>query len=241
MLALHFAPELRFFLPPRHRHETVHLKADSTSTLGHHVQSLGVPLTEVGTLRVDGHDTPPSHIPAPGETVDVLPVPHPQPLPFDHTRFLLDVHLGTLARRLRLLGVDTAYDNDRDDPSLYRQANAEERVLLTRDRGLLSRSGLLAGGHVRQDKPADQLREVLQRFAPPLRPWTRCLACNGELSHVSKEEVREGLEPGTRANYDAFARCDSCGRVYWPGAHHSRLAQIVRQAQDMVSSRPDPT
>jgi uncharacterized protein with PIN domain len=234
---LSFAPELRFFLPPRHRGGTVRVEGDSTSTLGHLVQSLGVPLTEVGALRVDGRDTPPSHIPAPGEAVEVLPVEYPQRLPFAEPRFLLDVHLGTLARRLRLLGLDTAYDNDRDDPSLFRQANAEDRVLLTRDRGLLCRSGLRAGGHVRETRPAAQLREVLERFAPPLRPWTRCPACNGELAHVSKEEVQGDLESGTRATYEAFARCPSCERVYWPGAHHSRLAQIVREAQELVSER----
>ncbi len=240
MLDLSFAPELRFFLPSRHRGATVRMEGDSTSTLGHVVQSLGVPLTEVGALRVDGRDTPASHIPAPGETVEVLPVEYPQHLPFAEPRFLLDVHLGTLARRLRLLGLDTAYDNDRDDPSLFRQANAEDRVLLTRDRGLLCRSGLRAGGHVREQRPADQLREVLERFAPPLRPWTRCPACNGELVHVSKEEVQGDLEAGTRATYDAFARCSACERVYWPGAHHSRLAQIVREAQELVSARSGP-
>ncbi|MFE6388690.1 MULTISPECIES: Mut7-C RNAse domain-containing protein [Nocardiopsis] len=240
MLDLSFAPELRFFLPSRHRSGTVRLEGDSTSTLGHVVQSLGVPLTEVGALRVDGRTTPASHIPAPDEAVEVLPVQYPQRLPFAEPRFLLDVHLGTLARRLRLLGLDTAYDNDRDDPSLFRQANAEDRVLLTRDRGLLSRSGLRAGGYVREQRPAGQLREVLERFAPPLRPWTRCPACNGELVHAAKEEVREDLEAGTRATYDVFARCSGCERVYWPGAHHSRLAQIVREAQELVSARSGP-
>ncbi|TDQ53272.1 Mut7-C RNAse domain-containing protein [Actinorugispora endophytica] len=236
VLALRFAPELRFFLPPRHRRPLVRVGHDRTSSLGHVVESLGVPLTEVGPLRVGGHDVAPSYRPRPGDVVDVVPVRRPQRPPFTPVRFLLDVHLGTLARRLRLLGVDTAYDNDRDDDALVRQANDEHRVLLTRDRGLLRRKSLRAGGHVRGDRPEQQLRDVLDRFAPPLRPWTRCLACNGPLSPAAKGDVEDELAAGTRAAYDTFARCGACGRVYWQGAHHGRLARIVREAQERTTA-----
>ncbi len=239
-LELCFAPELRFFLAPRRRDTVLHARADSTSTLAHLVQSHGVPMTEVGTLLLDGIPVEPGTIPAPGQRIDITPVTYPQatPLPL---RFLLDVHLGTLARRLRLLGLDTAYDNDRDDPSLFQQANSERRVLLTRDRGLLSRAGLRAGAHIRHMRPDDQLREVLERFVPDLAPWTRCPACNGVLVGTDKQRVAAELQAGTRAAFDAFARCSACDRVYWPGAHHSHLAEIVRTAQETVGdhrSRP---
>ncbi|GAA1118729.1 Mut7-C RNAse domain-containing protein [Nocardiopsis metallicus] len=231
---MRFAPELRFFLLPCHRHAQVHLDPDPTSTLGHIVDSLGVPPTEVGAFTVHGAAVTSSYRPHPGDHVEVAAVERPQPLPQWPPTFLLDVHLGTLARRLRLLGVDTAYDNDRDDPSLVRQANAEGRVLLTRDRELLCRKNLHTGGHVRHDRPDDQLCEVLERFAPPLEPWTRCLACNGLLTSAAKGEVDEHLCAGTRATYDTFARCHSCGQVYWPGAHHERLEPIVCGAQALL-------
>ena len=101
-------------------------------------------------------------------------------------RFVLDVHLGTLARRLRLAGVDAAYGNDADDDALIEQANADRRVLLTQDRGLLRRRALWLGAYVRGARPDDQFRDVLDRFKPPLAPWTRCPACNGPLSPVAK-------------------------------------------------------
>ena len=235
-LVVCFAPELRFFLLPRHRHAQVHLDPDPTSTLGHIVDSLGVPPTEVGALTVHGAAVTASYRPRPGDHVEVGAVERPQPLPRRPPTFLLDVHLGTLARRLRLLGVDTAYDNDRDDPSLVCQANAEGRVLLTRDRKLLCRKNLHMGGYVRHDRPYDQLREVLERFAPPLKPWTRCLACNGPLTPVAKGDVAEHLCAGTRATYDTFARCRGCEQVYWPGAHHERLERIVREARALLAS-----
>lgn len=141
------------------------------------------------------------------------------------------MHLGTLARRMRLLGIDTAYEShDLGDPALAARSAAEQRVLLSRDRGLLRRRELWAGGYVYSDKPDEQLRDVLGRFAPVLTPWTRCTACNGRLRDADKDEVARDLEGGTKATYDVFARCDACGRVYWRGAHHDRLETIVRQA-----------
>ena len=55
-------------------------------------------------------------------------------------RLLADGMLGTLAKWLRLLGYDTAYDNVAADPELARRARSEGRVLLTRDRELSKRS-----------------------------------------------------------------------------------------------------
>ncbi|SEU15646.1 Mut7-C RNAse domain-containing protein [Nonomuraea wenchangensis] len=226
---LRIAPELRMFLPVSRRQEWHEVTPDGTSTLGHHVESTGVPLTEVGQLTVAGRPVPFSYQLAPGDVAEVPPKPRPQRLP-DDPRFLLDVHLGTLARRLRLLGVDAAYHNDMDDPSLVAQANAERRVLLTQDRGLLRRRALWLGAYVRGSDPADQLHDLLDRFSPPLRPWSRCTACNGELDPVDKQEISRRLESGTRRSYDAYGRCRDCGQVYWRGAHSGRLEEIVRSA-----------
>lgn len=74
------------------------------------------------------------------------------------------------------------------------------------------------------------LADVLERFAPPLAPWTICSACNGRLRTVPKTDVEQQLQPGTRQTYDVFARCADCGRVYWRGAHSRRLERIVTAA-----------
>jgi len=149
-------------------------------------------------------------------------------------QFVLDVHLGALARRLRVLGVDTAYRNDAADDALLEQANREHRVLLTQDRGLLRRRVLWAGAYVRGTRRADQLADVLDRFAPPLAPLTRCTGCNGELEQVPKQDVADELQPGTRRCYDEYARCRACGRVYWHGAHGRRLDAIVDAARSVT-------
>ncbi|MFJ8668089.1 Mut7-C RNAse domain-containing protein [Streptomyces sp. NPDC093600] len=230
-IQISFAPGLRLFVPADRRSGRTAVVTDGASTLGHVVESLGVPLTEAGRLLVDGRPVDVSHIPAAGETVEVEGVERPQPVPGAPLRFLLDVHLGTLARRLRLLGVDAAYESeDIGDPALAALSAREQRVMLSRDRGLLRRRELWAGAYVYSDRPEDQLRDVLERFAPVLTPWTRCTACNGELTDADKDSVRERLEHGTERTYDVFARCTACERVYWRGAHHARLEAIVTDA-----------
>ncbi|MHC5905300.1 Mut7-C RNAse domain-containing protein [Streptomyces sp. S6] len=227
MITLRVAPALSFFV----RRTTI--DADGVSTLGHVVESAGVPLTEVGALLVDDREVPVSHVPSPGTPVEVevRPHAHPQQVPGAPLRFLLDVHLGTLARRLRLLGVDTAYEStDIGDPALATLSAAEKRVLLSRDRGLLRRREIWAGAYVYDKAPDAQLREVLGRFAPELAPWTRCISCNGVLKPATKDEVADRLREGTQASYDVFAQCGECGKAYWKGAHHEQLEAIVADA-----------
>ncbi|MDX3070327.1 Mut7-C RNAse domain-containing protein, partial [Streptomyces sp. ND04-05B] len=200
------APELALFVPHGRRAGATPLATDGVSTLGHVVESLGIPLTEVGALVVDGHEVAVSHIPAHGESVTVRPVEGPQRVPGPPRRFLPDGHLGTLARRPRLLGVDTAYEStDIGDPALATRSATEQRVLLSRDRGLLRRRELWAGAYVYSTHPEEQLGDILARFAPDLHPWTRCTACNGLLKPATKEQVADRLEGGTQKSYDVFA------------------------------------
>jgi uncharacterized protein with PIN domain len=229
---LRIAPELRLFLAPRHRH-TEHVEVpvalDGVSSLGHLVQSLGPPLTEVGGLAADGRQVSAAYRPRPGDVVDVQPVRRPQPIPDGSPRFVLDVHLGTLTRRLRLLGVDATYQTQADDTELVTCSAAERRILLTRDRGLLRRRAVWCAAYVYGDRPDGQLTDVLDRFAPPLAPWTRCTACNGLLEPVAKAAIEHLLEPGTRRSYHNFARCRACQRLYWRGAHAARLERLVAE------------
>jgi uncharacterized protein with PIN domain len=222
------AEPLRFLLPPGRRDGDLTVPVDGVSSLVHVVESLGIPRTEIGELRVAGRPTAPAARPRPGDLIEVLPVRRPQRL--SDPRFVLDVHLGALARRMRLLGIDTAYRNDATDPELVAEAGTQGRVLLTQDRGLLRRRAVTAGGYVRGSRPDEQLLDVLERFDPPLAPWTRCPVCNTVLEPVPKHEIEHLLQPGTRRSYEQFSRCPGCGRLYWSGAHAERLDAIVARS-----------
>ncbi|MEV0251266.1 Mut7-C RNAse domain-containing protein [Nocardia sp. NPDC050712] len=219
-ITIEFAPELHVFVAAALRNGGAVVRTDGVSSLGHAVESMGVPLTEVGELLVDGRPVRPAHVPATGESIEVRAVARPQPRT-EPLRFLLDIHLGTLARRLRLLGLDAAYENpDIGDAALATRSAAEHRILLSRDRGLLRRREIFAGAYIYSHRPPEQLDDVLTRFAPPLAPWTRCTTCNGLLRSTTPDPT--------------LARCTTCGQTYWKGAHHARLNAIVTHALTQV-------
>lgn len=206
------------------------------------VESLGVPHTEVGCLTVDGVETGFDRLVDDGEAIEAHPVGAVraaalQTAPPEPPRFVADVHLGRLAEMLRLLGVDTLYDNDADDEALVTLAAGDDRVLLTRDRGLLKRAAVIHGCLVRSTAPERQLEQVSLRYdlGEHLHPLTRCARCNGALEAVDKADVLDRLEPGTRRDHDRFVRCTSCDQIYWSGSHRDRLAEIVELARSAGS------
>jgi uncharacterized protein len=237
--ALEVVPQaaLRVFLTPRSRSVPLRVPLDPTSTLGHLVQSIGIPLTEVGELTLNGEPAPEGARVDTAGRLDVADVVRPQPCPTYPPRFLLDVHLGSLARRLWVLGIDAEYGNDATDDDLVRRAIAQQRVLLTQDRGLLRRRALPHGAYVRGSSVDEQADDVLDRFGPPLAPWTRCGACGAVLEGVDPADIGHLLQPGTRRTYADFARCTSCGRPFWHGAHARRLDAAVRRAARVVQAR----
>lgn len=182
-------------------------------------------------------------------SLDVFPVPAPEDmlpgaprlqLPRRQNRFVLDGHLGTLARNLWLLGVDARYGRALDDDQLADLAAREDRALLTRDRGLLMRAAVGPGYCLRSGEGEAQTGEVLRRFDPPLVPFTRCLRCGAPTAVVAKAEVASALadEPLTRQFYEDFRRCPGCGQIYWPGSHHGKLIARVGRLLGMRRESP---
>ena len=132
-----------------------------------------------------------------------------------------------------MLGFDTLYRNDYQDPELAAVAHQEERILLTRDRRLLMRREVDYGCCLRSLDSREQLGEVVRRYAlaQSARPFRRCLRCNHELEAVDKAAIIERLQPLTRRYFEEFARCPACDQVYWKGSHYERMLELVQHYQ----------
>lgn len=140
-------------------------------------------------------------------------------------KFIADVMLGRLAKRLRLLGYDVLYDPTLDDNELIRLSLAERRVILTRDAALAARP--LASNHlfVRSDRVEEQLEQVLSGAPGDASPLTRCSVCNDPLTPVGRQEVRDLVPSYVFENNDTFLHCTTCGRIYWQGTHVRRMTE----------------
>lgn len=222
--------ELRDLTP---RDEWLTVRFDAGPSAKDAIESVGVPHPEIGRLTIGGDPAALDDRLHDGDRVEVWPI---EPARLDDPRFVCDVHLGRLARHLRLLGFDTWYGNDAGDPELAHVASAERRALLTRDVGLLKRREVTVGRWVRATDPQQQVVEVARRFRLDARlsPFTRCLECNGSLEPVDKADVDDRLPPHVRASHELFTRCRGCDRVYWPGTHHDRLAALVDEIRRAI-------
>jgi uncharacterized protein with PIN domain len=233
-----FYEELNDFLPAARRKTRFAHTFTRRASVKDMIESLGVPHTEVELLLVNGNSVDFSHIVADGEyisaypvfeSLDIRPLLRLRAEPLRKTAFVLDTHLGRLARYLRLLGFDTRYRNDYSDDELAAISANRHRILLTRDRKLLHRSVITHGYFVRQTDPLLQTGEVLRRFDlyTDIRPLSRCIRCNGMLRTVAKEEVVHRLEPKTRRYYDAFRICRECRQIYWRGSHFRKMSALI--------------
>jgi uncharacterized protein with PIN domain len=157
-------------------------------------------------------------------------------------RFLCDAMLGSLARWLRLCGYDCLYlGTEPEDAELARIAAAEGRWLLTRDRDLAA-AGPRTQMVVAEDLE-DQIAEVLTRHRLPMPEdleGSRCSECNGQLEDVSAADVEALVPPYVLATAHRFRRCDSCGRIYWPGTHGERIRTRFDRVRRRMAALAEP-
>lgn len=168
-----FYEELNDFLRPDCRKRSFRFAFTGHPAVREPIEAVGVPHAEVDLILVEGVSVPFTHPLHGGERVAVYPVFERFELtgvtrlrahPLREPRFVLDAHLGRLARDLRLLGFDCLYRNDYRDADLLSLSRSEHRIALTRDPSLLKHVELTHGAFIHATDPRRQLREVLERF-----------------------------------------------------------------------------
>jgi uncharacterized protein with PIN domain len=245
-IRLTFHGDLGFFRGSRPGGEIVERTVHEKTSVKDVIESCAVPHPEVGSILVDGQPVNFAHVVEKDAMVDVYPV---QSLPTQFEkhqlqihcikRFVVDGHLGKLARNLRLLGFDVAYDQQAQDRQLLGVMESEDRALLTRDRRLLMHAIVKAGYCPRSQNSDEQTIEVIRRFDlfDSIAPFTRCLRCNAPLQEVAKADVIEKLEPLTKIYYERFRRCTGCGQIYWAGSHFSKLQKRLDEIRARFAAR----
>ncbi len=239
---LRFYGELNDFLPSDQRQVDISVPTDPSVSVKHLIESMGVPHTEVDLILINGEFAGFDASVQPGDRISVYPVfeslniqeiSRLRPQPLRIIRFVADGHLGRLAAYLRLLGFDTLYDHNADDPDLASISRTEKRILLTRDRGLLMRNEVTHGYFVHSIRPMEQIKEVIHRFDlwEALQPFRRCLRCNGILIPVEKSDVLDRIPERSSQYYTEFHQCPDCGGIYWKGSHYRRMQDIILQIQ----------
>ena len=237
-----FSPQLDLFLHPSQRGKIINVSFRGRQSIKHLIEALRVPHTEVGELRANGVLVDFTYLVRDGDYVKVYPSVNEFPgensldvgIMGNTLRFVLDNHLGKLARYLRMMGYDTLYCNDYRDEELARISEQDLRFLLTRDRGLLMRKMVTLGYCVRSKVPKQQLVEVAERFDlfSSSIPFQRCLLCNSQLLQVEKHDIVDRLRPLTKKYYNEFHLCPKCNQIYWKGSHFEHMQKFIEDVRN---------
>jgi len=237
-ISIRFYEELNDFLPPEKRKITFEHEVQGNPNVKDTIEALGVPHTEVDLILVNDESVDFNYQIKGGERIavypvfeamDISPVTKLRPKPLRDPKFLLDVHLGKLARFLRMLGFDTHYENHLDDPEIIALLKKENRILLTRDLGLLKHNVVTHGYWLRETDPKLQVREIMDKFDlySSAAPLTRCIECNGPIVSVEKSEVQDELPAITNEVFTEFFKCKACHKVYWRGSHYDEMQKMI--------------
>ncbi len=240
---IRFYEELNDFLPEeRKKKRFAHQFIDRTSVKDL-IESLGVPHTEVDLILVNGKSVNFKYLINDGDDISVYPVfesfditevQHLRPKPLRKSKFVADVHLGKLARYLRMMGFDVLYKNNFDDDEIARISLKEKRAILTKDRGILKRNEVTHGYWIRSIKVEEQVREILDRFdlKKEIKEFSRCIECNDLLKSIKKETIIKQLPPKVAATKNEFYECPSCKKIYWKGTHHHQMLSFIKSLKN---------
>jgi len=248
-IRIRFYQELNDFLPLSKRKNTFQHIFSGSMTIKDIIESLGIPHTEIDLILANGESVTFIYRPCNKDYISVYPVfesldisgvTRLRPEPLRMSAFILDVHLGKLAKYLRMLGFDTLYRNDYEDQEIIDISVKEKRIILTRDIGILKTSKVTHGYWIRSQQPGAQVKEVIRRFdlAKSINPLNRCIECNGRIENVNKDEIISQLKPKTIQYFHEFYRCTGCGKVYWEGSHFSKMLnkiELIRNGEKKES------
>jgi uncharacterized protein len=226
-----FKGELEDFLNMSEKNNVISYHFNEHPSIKDAIEAIGIPHTEVDTIIVNGFTVNFNYLLKNNDEVRVHPYRKAslsRQLK-DAPKFILDVHLGKLARLVRLLGFDACYQNNYTDKQIVELAITGSRIVLTRDVDLLKHKALQYGYWLRSQYAEEQLAEVIKRYdlIDDIKPFTRCIACNGKIVAVSKENVLDIIPPKTKQYFNEFYKCVECNRVYWKGSHYERMQQFI--------------
>jgi len=152
--------------------------------------------------------------------------------PTESLKFIVDHNVAKLARWLRMMGYDATIFDQPDDWQMIRTALAENRIIITKDTGVMKRrviaSGKLRALFVTSDDPEKQIQQVIETFQlDSSKPLTLCLECNVPLVVVNREDIKGRIPPYVYQTKSQFFECPICHRVYWQGTHWEAMTQTL--------------
>lgn len=140
--------------------------------------------------------------------------------------------LGRLATWLRIMGYDTVYSKKTDQRGIILQAQAQNRILLTRNTRLLLFRSIINCEYlfIEHDHFRDQLLQIVTEYDLKCEIIGKiCVRCNRFLEETSKASIERIIPAYVAYKHNHFLRCAECGRVYWPATHKTSIIEEITE------------
>ena len=148
--------------------------------------------------------------------------------------------LGTISKKLRILGYDSTFSSDIEDEKLLNNAKVENRIIITKDveltkmaeKSLVDFILLTKNDEVEQFNKIKSFLNIDSFLVSPEK--SRCTTCNGVLNIVQKESVNARVEPNVIKFTNKFWECISCKKIFWEGSHIKNLQTFFQQVNSLT-------
>ena len=239
-IIIRFYEELNDFLSPDSQKRDIGVSVDKECTVGSLIKSFELSHSQVDLILVNGRAVDFSYTLKENDRVSVYPVFETFDIssitslrkkPLRDLKFICDVHLGRLAKYLRMLGFDTWYENKYTDKKILDLSDIQKRIILSKNKKLLKNKNVTRGFLLQSADPHLQLMEIINYFdlKSSAKPMSRCLRCNGIIEKISKKALGHRAKPTVLERYDMFFRCTKCDHIYWKGTHFESMMRWIEK------------
>ena len=235
-----FYEELNDFLPAeKQKNRFAHCFKERASVKDM-IEALGIPHTEVDLILVNGESEDFNYVVQDKDRISVYPVfesldirqvSKVRPVPLRDIKFILDIHLGKLARLLRMFGFDTLHQKEYSPERILSVSLLEKRIIISKSRRLMKRRAVTHGYCLNSSDPEMEARLVLKRFDlfKNIHPFTRCLECNSLLEGMKRDAAAALVPPAVLEEHEEFKWCRKCEKVYWNGSHYQKMRERIQK------------
>ncbi|HOP46859.1 MAG TPA: Mut7-C RNAse domain-containing protein [Desulfobacteraceae bacterium] len=242
-VTLRFYEELNHFLKKDRRKTDFQVDYDNNRSIKDMIESLGVPHTEVDLILKNGESVDFSYIIKDGDRFSIYPafeslniskVTRLRKIPLRRTEFIADINIGDIVRYMRALGFDVFFDPLLTIREIIEISGRENRIILTKSRRLLKFSDVTHGIYVHPGKFPEQIKRIIQYLdiKDTVKPFSRCLLCNGLLLGVEKDKIINRIPQKTRSFCNEFSYCKKCDKYYWKGTHWIHMKEVLDRILD---------
>jgi|SoiMethySBSTD1v2_1073268.scaffolds.fasta_scaffold55892_5 uncharacterized protein len=155
--------------------------------------------------------------------------------------FIVDCMGGNIAKKLRIMGFDTEFWLDVSDDFLIDKSNYEQKLLITRDKGLYlrisksSKNGLLLPDQDEVKNLVFILESCnIKHINPVPNVNTRCTVCNGALKKLDKTMASNPIPEKIYKNIAKIYECSKCSKVYWEGTHIENMNKLINNINELL-------